>query len=156
MDKLIGRDKEYEELKRCLHSDRSELVILMAQLSWFRWNNCPWNAFGISFADSLHSFPRSIRSCPISILRWANIPGNQCCSRIPKSWTVATREDGLHAMTESYSYGISLRFPWLRTISMPSPQVNLWKPDCRKLHTPQTMSLMQGITMSWRYKKRVK
>ena len=28
MDKLIGRDKEYEELKRCLHSDRSELVIV--------------------------------------------------------------------------------------------------------------------------------
>ncbi|MDE6799687.1 MAG: AAA family ATPase, partial [Phocaeicola sp.] len=28
MDKLIGRDKEYEELKRCFHSDRSELVIV--------------------------------------------------------------------------------------------------------------------------------
>lgn len=28
MNKLIGRDKEYEELKRCLHSDRSELVIV--------------------------------------------------------------------------------------------------------------------------------
>jgi len=28
MNKLTGRDKEYEELKRCLHSDRSELVIV--------------------------------------------------------------------------------------------------------------------------------
>lgn len=28
MDKLIGRDQEYEELTRCLHSDRSELVIV--------------------------------------------------------------------------------------------------------------------------------